>query len=173
VIGVLLAERLEGTRLAGILERAAGRHIGQQNRLRGRQDLGDFRHEAHAAKHDDIRVGGGRLARQVERVADEVGDILDFAVLIIVRQDHGVLLTTQAIDLGQQVESRIDILDCQLWLATPELGRNHQTVAHPLKAPQSARPKRGAKITDSTIPQDGWGTISAAFSRCPSESDRT
>ena len=38
------------------------------------------------------RVRGGRLARQAERVAHEVGHVLDLGHLVVVGEDHGVAL---------------------------------------------------------------------------------
>ena len=47
----------------------------------------------HAALHDDVGVDLARLARELERIADEIGDaIVDFRRLVVVRQDDGVAL---------------------------------------------------------------------------------
>ena len=43
--------------------------------------------------------GGGRLAREAERVADEVGDVLDLGHLVVVGEDHRVALGGQGADL--------------------------------------------------------------------------
>ena len=37
------------------------------------------------------RVGRGRLAREAERVADVVRDVLHLGALVVVGEDHGVL----------------------------------------------------------------------------------
>ena len=82
-------------------ERAAGFEIGDQHRLVGRQDLRRLGHEVDAGLDDDLRVGLGRFARELERVADEIGDAVeDFGRLIIVREDDGAALFLQAVDLG-------------------------------------------------------------------------
>ena len=47
-------------------------------------------------------LGGRRLLREAERVADEVGDVLDLGTLVVVGQDHRVALATQAFDPVQQ-----------------------------------------------------------------------
>jgi hypothetical protein len=53
----------------------------------------------HAALDDDGGVDLRRLARELERIADEVGDaIVDFRRLIIVRQDDRVALRLERVD---------------------------------------------------------------------------
>ena len=80
-------------------ERAAGAHVRDQHGLVGVQDLRGLGHEMHAALHDDVGVDLRRLARELERIADEVGDaVVDFRRLIIVRQDDGVALPLQLVD---------------------------------------------------------------------------
>ena len=41
------------------------------------------------AERDRVRIGRGRLAREPERVADEVRDILNLGNLVVVGEDHG------------------------------------------------------------------------------------
>ena len=41
-----------------------------------------------AAEDDRLRVGGGSLVREPERVAHEVGDILHLGHLVVVGEDH-------------------------------------------------------------------------------------
>ncbi len=55
-----------------------------------------------AAEDDDVGVGLGRFARQAERVADEIGDVLHFGALVVVREDDGVAVAGEALDLGRQ-----------------------------------------------------------------------
>ena len=69
-----------------------------------RQDLRGLGHEADAAKSDDVGVGRRGLARQIEAVADEVGEVLDFRLLVIMGEDDGVALALQPLDLGEEVE---------------------------------------------------------------------
>ena len=47
------------------------------------------------AEHDHVGVGGGRLLRQAQRVADVVGHVLHLGDLVVVGQDHGVSLACQ------------------------------------------------------------------------------
>ena len=54
----------------------------------------------NAAKDDHLGIGSGRLARKAERVAHEVGDVLDLGALIVVRQQNGVPLPGQATNVG-------------------------------------------------------------------------
>ena len=48
------------------------------------------------------RVGGGGLLGEPERIADEVGDVLDLGALVVVRQDHRVALVSQPLDPVQK-----------------------------------------------------------------------
>jgi hypothetical protein len=59
-------------------------------------------------ERDHIRVGLLRRLRELQRVADHVGDVLDLAVLVVVREEDGVALTLEPSDLGFEVEGRID-----------------------------------------------------------------
>ena len=70
----------------------------------GDEDLRRLGHEAHAAEGDHLGIGRRRLARQVEAVADEIGEILDRRLLVIMGEDHRVALALQPLDLGEQVE---------------------------------------------------------------------
>ena len=52
----------------------------------------------HAALDDDGGVDLGRLARELQRIADEVGDtVVDFRRLVIVRKDDRVALRLSAL----------------------------------------------------------------------------
>ena len=44
----------------------------------------------HAAKYDHLRVGGGGLFAQSQRIADKIGDILHLAGLIIMGKNDGL-----------------------------------------------------------------------------------
>jgi hypothetical protein len=90
---------------AGVFQRATGVHVGQDHCLFRRKNLGHLGHELHAAERDHIGVGLRRLARQFQRIADEIGQILQFRLLVIMRQDDGILLAAQALDLGADVDT--------------------------------------------------------------------
>ena len=60
-----------------VRQRATCVEVRDQHRLVGAQDRGRLGHEVHAAEHDHLGVGLGRLLRESERVADVVGYVLD------------------------------------------------------------------------------------------------
>ena len=58
-------------RIGHIGHRAAGIEVGEDHRLVvAGEDVGRFGHEVHTAEHDHIGIGGGRPAREFERIAD-------------------------------------------------------------------------------------------------------
>ena len=59
----------------------------------------------HAAEHYHTVGQLLRYLRQRQRVADEVGHILDFAPLIVVAEHHGILLLFQTLYLFFQIGS--------------------------------------------------------------------
>ena len=64
----------------------------------------------HAAEDDHPGVGGGRLLREPERVADVIGDVLDLGQLVVVGEDHRAALARERPDL---VLKRRDVLEQQ------------------------------------------------------------
>src|SRR5207245_11796633 len=72
----------------------------------GVQDLGRLGHEVDAAEDDRVGLHAGRLARELERVAHEVGHREDLRALVVVRQDDGVAGALQGADLGDDVGQR-------------------------------------------------------------------
>ena len=51
------------------------------------QDVGRLGHEVHAAEHDELRVRPGRrLARELEGVAGDVGELDDLVALVVVAE---------------------------------------------------------------------------------------
>ena len=93
--GVLRLPRAQRVRGDRVGERAARLGVGQQDRLLRREDRRRLGHEVHAAEDDRVGAGGRRLAREPERVAHVVGDVLDLGHLVVVRQDHGVALARE------------------------------------------------------------------------------
>ena len=78
----------------------------QQHGLFRAEDLGRLGHEVDAAEDDQVRRGAARLHREPERIAGEIGDVLDLGDLVVVGEDDCVLLLTQAVDLGGQLRVR-------------------------------------------------------------------
>ncbi len=86
---------LPGAQLVGVDrvgKRATGVEVGDQDGLLGREDRGRLGHEVDAAEGDRVGLGRGRLAREAERVAHVVGDVLDLGQLVVVGEDHRVAL---------------------------------------------------------------------------------
>ena len=54
----------------------------------------------------------GRCLRELQRIADEVGEILDLGLLVVVRQDHGVALALERADLGLELGGRHAEVGC-------------------------------------------------------------
>ena len=96
VVRLPLAQLVGGDRGG---ERAAGVEIGDEDGLVGREDRRGLGHEMDAAEHDRLRIGRRGLPRQPERVADVVGHVLHLGHLVVVREDHGVALARQRLDL--------------------------------------------------------------------------
>ena len=99
--GVLLLPGPELGRGDAVRQGAPGIHVGDEHGAVGRKDLGGLRHEVHAAEDDDLRVGGGRPARQLEGVAGEVGHLLDPGHLVGVGEDHRVAFGSQRAHLSR------------------------------------------------------------------------
>ena len=104
VLGLPFAQLVGGDR---IRERAAGVEVGDQDGLLGREHRRGLGHEVDAAEGDHLGVGGGRLARELQRVAGEVGDLLDLRHLVVVGEDHRVARGGELADLGRE---RADLL---------------------------------------------------------------
>ncbi|OQC22831.1 MAG: hypothetical protein BWX70_03011 [Verrucomicrobia bacterium ADurb.Bin070] len=94
-----VAELLAGDHVG---HRAAGIRSRQQNRLAGIENRGGLSHKVNTAEHNDIRLDVGRLAREFQRIAREVGDVLHLTKLIVVGQDDGVPFSLQQLNLVMQ-----------------------------------------------------------------------
>ena len=139
---VRLPPGAEGVRRAGVLEGAPRLVVGEDD-LPGRvENLGRLGHEPDAGERDDPGVALLRLAGQVERVADEVGEILDRLFLVVVGQQDCVFLSLEREDLGFQIEARIDRRDVRRRRTRRKrrIGRHSRGRAHGL--PSIARTKR-------------------------------
>ena len=95
----------------GVGELAAGQQVRQQHGARRIDDLRRLGHEVHAAEVDDVGVLDlRRHQRQLERVADEIGDLQDLRPVVVVRDDHRVALLLQRADLVVQRLELADVL---------------------------------------------------------------
>ena len=79
-------------------ERTTGLHVRHQDDAFGVQNLGRLRHEVNTGEQD--HVGSCALCglRELKRVADEIGQLLNFAFLVIVGEQDGVALAFEAAD---------------------------------------------------------------------------
>ena len=68
--------------------RTTGRHVGENDDLaRLAQNDGDFGHEVHAAKHDVLCIRIPREFGQPERVAGQIGMLVDVRALVVVAEN--------------------------------------------------------------------------------------
>ena len=109
--GIGLAQRAHVGAGDGAGKRAAGSGVGDQHHLVRVEQLRGLGHEMHAALHDDIGIALGRLAGELERVADDVGNAMeDFRRHVVVGEHHGVARALQLVD-GLDVRGEARPLD--------------------------------------------------------------
>ncbi len=77
---------------AGVGERATGIQIRKENLLVGIEDLGGLSHEVDAGENDDVGIRLRRLPCQSKRVAYIISNVLDVRLLVVMRQQDGILL---------------------------------------------------------------------------------
>ena len=100
-----------GRRGAAVGERAAGGEVGHHDLARRIQDLRGLGHEVDAAEGDHVALHLlGRLS-ELERIADEIREILDLGLLIVVGEDHRVALALHARDRGLEIDG--DLVGCR------------------------------------------------------------
>jgi hypothetical protein len=100
VLGLPGAQLIGGD---GVSQRAPGLEVGQEDGPPRGEDGGRLGHEVDPAEDDHVGIGLGGLAREVERITDEVGDVLHLGELVVVREDHRVALLAQTLDPRDQV----------------------------------------------------------------------
>lgn len=57
----------------------------------------------HAAHHDDVGIGFGSLLCQSEAIAHIVGNVLNFAFGVVMRQNDGIFFLAKASDFGLHI----------------------------------------------------------------------
>ena len=68
--------------------RAAGCEVGKNGRLmRSGHDVGDFGHEMNAAENDVFGIGLRSEARQLQRIAGQVGMLVNIGALVVVAKN--------------------------------------------------------------------------------------
>ena len=75
------------------------RRSGSSTRFAGARIAAVSAMKCTPAEDDDVLLGGGGLAREAERVAHEIGDVLHLGPLVVVREDHRVAPLGQLADL--------------------------------------------------------------------------
>ena len=72
--------------------RAAGGEIGKNgDLLRRGHDVGDLGHEMHAAEDDVFRICLRGQLGQLQRIAGQIGVLVDIGPLVVVAEDYGLL----------------------------------------------------------------------------------
>ena len=72
--------------------RTAGGEVGQDGDLvRRGHDVGDFGHEVHAAEDDVFGIGLRGQLGQLQRIAGQVGVLVNIGTLVVVAEDYGLL----------------------------------------------------------------------------------
>ena len=89
VLGAKGGKSLGGTAIG---QAAARFQIRQQHGFAWIEDFGGLGHEVHPAKDDHLGGGGGGFAGQLQGIANHISDVLDCSVLVVVGQDHSLLL---------------------------------------------------------------------------------
>ncbi len=80
-------------------ERAAGVEVRDEDGLLRTEDRRGLGHEVDAAEDDRVGLRRRGFAGEPERVADEVGDVLDLGHLVVVGEDDRVPLGGERADL--------------------------------------------------------------------------
>ena len=99
------APGLEAIDGAAVGERAARLHVGHEHDTLGVQDFRRLGHEVHAGEDDDVRLGLLRRLRELQRIADDVREVLDLTLLVVVSEQDRVALLLQAPDLVVEVQA--------------------------------------------------------------------
>src|SRR5579864_4929127 len=91
---------LEAVGRASARERATRLEVGDDHDAVRVQDFGGLSHEVHPGEADDVPGRFCRRLCELKRVADEVGDVLNLALLIVVGEKDRVAFLLEALDLA-------------------------------------------------------------------------
>ena len=103
VAWVLFLILLQILSLAAVGKRAAGIQVRAEHNLVWTQELAGFSHEVHAAHHHHLSFCFSSLTSQSQRITHKVGNILNLAYSIVVRQDNRIFLLAKLSDFSFQV----------------------------------------------------------------------
>ena len=92
---MLLFIFLQVVSLATVGQRATGIEVGAEHQFVRTKNLACLSHEVNTAHHNDLGIGLGSLLCQRQRVANEVGYLLNLTTCIVVSQNHGIFLLAQ------------------------------------------------------------------------------
>ena len=62
-------------------------------------------HALDTAKSDDISVGFRRTLAEFKRVTDEIGKVLNFRLLVIMRENDSIAFFFQPLDFSEQIKA--------------------------------------------------------------------
>ena len=96
-------ERLELVGRTAVGERAARLEVRHHDDPLRVQDLRGLGHEVDAAERDHVAVDLRGGLRERERVAHEVGEVLDLGLLVVVGEQHRVALFLEREDRGLEI----------------------------------------------------------------------
>ena len=105
MVRMRFSKRAEFTGRARIFQRAARGHVRQNNRFLRAQNFRRFGHEFDATEGNDIGIGFRRALTQFKAVTNEIREILNFGLLLIMREDDGITVFFQPVDLCEQINT--------------------------------------------------------------------
>ena len=94
---------------AAVGERTARLEVRDHHGPLGIQDLRGLGHEVDAAEGDHVALHARGGLGQRQRVADEVGEVLDLGLLVVVRQQHRAALALEREDRLLDVVGKVGV----------------------------------------------------------------
>ena len=105
VVRMGVDEGFEFIRRGTFGEGAAGGEVGKQHGFVRGKHFGGFRHEVDPAEDNDLGVVVGGFPGQIEAVADEIGNILNFVDLVIMRENDGIHFALEFLNFRNEVHN--------------------------------------------------------------------